>query len=194
MSRSKIHNWLLLGILVLSSIAARPAQDWPPGTAILHGFVFHDLNSDGMWNHPNGNGSFAPEEPATWEPGFGGVPFTVSCGSYEEIFYSEPRSVDEAGNVYATGDFGPILSECEWTVTMHVPEGYIATTAASQKIAIPEAGATAFPAALFGLAPGKLPVTGYAAPDLIKVAGGFFGMQMLVAVVLGLIARRQSKS
>ena len=79
---------LILAILALSLIAARPAQDWPPGTAILHGFVFHDLNGDGKWNHPNGNGVFDSAKPELWETGFGGVDFTASCGDFSVVGYS----------------------------------------------------------------------------------------------------------
>lgn len=189
----KHNRWLvmLLVMLALLTVAAQSAQDWPPGTAILHGFVFHDLNGDGKWNHPNGNGPFDPQKPEKWEPGFGGVHFTVSCGDFSILYYSEPRTVDAAGNIYATGDFGPVLSPCEWTVTMHVPVGYRATTPIQQKAVIPAAGGTAFPAVLFGLARVGLPRTGPVAQPVLLGAGIFFGAEMLVAAIAGLLARRR---
>ena len=69
----------LLAMLALLAVAAKSAEDWPPGMAILHGFVFHDLNSDGRWNHPNGNGPYDRLNPDRWEPGLGGVMFSVVC-------------------------------------------------------------------------------------------------------------------
>lgn len=182
---------LILAILALSLIAARPAQDWPPGTAILHGFVFHDLNGDGKWNHPNGNGVFDSAKPEAWEPGFGGVYFTASCGDFSVVGYSEPLSVDEYGHVFATGDFGPVLEACDWTVTLHVPQGYVATTPVQQKALIPDAGGTAFPAVLFGLAGGALPKTGAVQQPFLFGAALVFGGEMLIAAVAGLIERRR---
>ena len=191
MFKHKAWAVVRLTVLALLTVAAKPAQDWPPGTAILHGFVFHDLNGDGKWNHPNGNGAFDPAKPATWEPGFGGVNFTASCGDFAITGYSEPRTVDAYGNVFATGDFGPVLSPCEWTVTLHVPKGYVATTPVQQKAVIPDQGGTAFPAVLFGLAGGHLPKTGAVAQPLLLGAGILFGAEMLIASAAGLLARRR---
>ncbi|OQA16069.1 MAG: hypothetical protein BWY63_02793 [Chloroflexi bacterium ADurb.Bin360] len=182
---------LVLVLLALASLAARPAQDWPPGTAILHGFVFHDLNGDGKWNHPNGNGVFDPAKPDKWEPGFGGVHFTASCGDFSVVGYSEPRSVDAYGHVFATGDFGPVLTPCDWTVTLHVPEGYVATTPIQQKALIPDAGGTAFPAVLFGLTGGTLPKTGAVAQPFLLGVALVFGSEMLLATVAGYFERRR---
>lgn len=182
---------LILALLALASIAARPAQDWPPGTAILHGFVFHDLNGDGKRNHPNGNGVFDPAKPDKWEPGFGGVHFTASCGDFSVVGYSEPRSVDAYGHVFATGDFGPVLTPCDWTVTLHVPEGYVVTTPIQQKALIPDAGGTAFPAVLFGLTGGTLPKTGATAQPFLLGVALVFGSEMLLATVAGYFERRR---
>jgi len=193
MSRQRCLMALLLAVLTLGMVAARPAQDWPPGTAILHGFVFHDLNGDGKWNHPNGNGPIAPTKPETWEPGFGGVYFTASCGDFSVVGYSEPRSVDEYGHTFATGDFGPVLSACDWTVTLHVPAGYVATTPVQQKALIPDAGGTAFPAVLFGLRAGRLPKTGAVEQPFLAGAGLVFGLEMVIAGAAGLLARRRRR-
>ncbi len=180
---------LLLAVLALGAAAARPAQDWPPGTAVLHGFVFHDLNGDGKWNHPNGNGPFDPIKPDKWEPGFGGVHFTARCGDFSVTGYSEPRSVDAYGHVFATGDFGPVLSPCEWVVELHVPKGYVATTPVKQLAVIPDAGGTAFPAVLFGLAGGRLPKTGAVEQPFLLGAGLFLGGEILAAAIAGMLVR-----
>ena len=181
----------LLAMLALLTVAAKPAEDWPPGMAILHGFVFHDLNSDGRWNHPNGNGPYDRLNPDRWEPGLGGVMFSVVCEDLTAGFESVARIMDKEEDVFKTGDFGPVLPPCEWVVTMHIPEGYAPTTPVSQTVVMPAAGGTTFPAVLFGLTTTQLPRTGMVAHPFLRGAAVFVTLELGIAVGAGIHERRR---
>jgi hypothetical protein len=179
MNKGKVRKWgaLLLCVLVLFGIAAKPTQDWPEDWAILHGFVFHDLNANGVRDEG--------------EPGVGGVNFTATCNNETSIdFYSEPRTV-QFGNTYLTGDFGPVLSGCNWNVAMHVPEGYVPTTDTEIVVSIPEQGDQATPF-YFGLRTGSyLPATGAGMGEGLRVAAGILGLPALIGAALGLFTRKR---
>ncbi len=178
MSTGKIRQWvpLILAVLALLSVAARPA-DWGPDTGSIRGAVYLDLNRNGAYD--------------VGEPGVGGVWFAASCGDLTVHYYSEPRVTDEYGNTFATGTYGPVLSRCDWVVEMQVPEGYMATTPVQQTVSLPgpERG-SAF--AYFGLYSSTgLPPAGMDGGSFLGTGALFGGGMLGVAVALGLVARRK---
>jgi len=152
---------------------------WPNGT--IRGAAFMDSNR---------NGKMDPGE-----NGIGGVYFTVSQGDYSHTYYSEKRTEDEAGNKYATGYYGPVLTPGNWIVTLHVPPGYVATVPVEQEVFVAEAGwielnlglYSASGAAASGAA--LLPATGLGRNGLILTTLIVLGIGVLVAVALGVASR-----
>jgi len=170
--------WVLAG-LVLFSVAAKPA-DVGITQAPLGGMVFLDANRNGALDEG--------------ELGIGDVNMTANCNNETVVdFYSEPRTVDRYGNTFATGTFGPVLTECDWVVTLEVPEGYVATTETEQVITMlgPDRGSAKV---YFGLYKGgTLPHTGMREDAFLPVAAGVLGVMLLVAVGLGLAARAKRR-
>jgi hypothetical protein len=166
----------VLALLLLLSVAARPAFEQAP----MGGMVFLDQNRNGQLDEG--------------EPGIGGVNFTANCNDETIIhFYSEPRTVDQFGNVFATGTYGPVLSPCDWVVTIQVPDGYTATTPTQQVVTMlgPNRGSALVYFGLYG-GPASLPDTGMVQDPFLVGAAAFLGVEILGAAVLGLIDRRRS--
>ncbi len=172
------RRWLvvLLAGLVLVSIAAKPADEGGQTQAPMGGMVYLDVNRNGALDEG--------------EPGVGNVNLEANCNNETIVeFYSEPRTVDAYGNTFATGTYGPVLTECDWVVTMEVPEGYVATTATEQVAEMlgPDRGSAKV---YFGLYKGStLPSTGMQDDTFLMVAASVFGVIVLIALGLGVVAR-----
>ncbi|MBN1875775.1 MAG: hypothetical protein JXA33_16240 [Anaerolineae bacterium] len=176
---------LLLCVLSVFSIAATHAE-YGPNQGTIRGAAFLDSNRNGKMDAN--------------EKGLGWVYFTVSNGSYSHTYYSEWRTVDEFGNTYATGTFGPAtLEKGGWKVAFHVPQGYVATTSTEHLVYVPgvEGGHVAY--VYMGLYPtagvpgtgGVLPLSGLANTCTLKAALALFVIGSVFSIGLG-VARRRS--
>jgi len=174
---------LLLCMLSVFSIAAGHAYGADAGT--IRGAVFLDSNRNGKMD--------------AGEKGVGWVYFTVSNGDYSHTYYSEWRTVDDVGNTYATGTFGPApLARGPWRVRFHVPQGYRATTPVEHVVYVPgtEGGNVAY--VYMGLYPttgapgtaGVLPLSGMANHNASMGALALFVMGSVISLGLGFARRR----
>jgi len=169
----------IFGILSIAAVHAGYGDDH--GT--IRGMVFLDSNRNGKLD--------------AGEKGIGGVYFTISRGDYSHTYYSENRTVDEAGNTYATGTFGPApLPMGGWRVTFHVPRGYVATTPAEQVVYVPGKAGGHVAYVYMGLytttgVPRALPVSGLENRHALAGALALFLVGSVFSVGLG-IARRRS--
>ncbi len=172
---------LLLCIVSAFSIAAGHAYGPDQGT--IRGAAFVDSNRNGKMDAN--------------EKGLGGVYFTVSNGEYSHTYYSENRTVDEVGNTYATGTFGPApLSNGGWRVKFNVPQGYVATTPAERVVYVPESGQVTY--VYMGLYPtrgvpgsgGVLPLSGMQDTHALRGALALFVLGSVFSIGLGITRRR----
>jgi hypothetical protein len=119
--------WLILSVLALSSLGAAPrdlAQDSPAGT--IRGYVYRDNNRNGVFDKD--------------EEGIPGVYVTISHGEYQHSYYTGEG--DPEGDEPGPGSYGPTpLPGGRWTVTLHVPDGYRATSATELGVDVPHEGA-----------------------------------------------------
>ncbi|MBN2390897.1 MAG: hypothetical protein JXR84_09245 [Anaerolineae bacterium] len=173
---------LLLCVLGVFSIAAKPA--YGPGEGTIRGAAFVDINRNGKMDAN--------------EQGLGGVYFTVSNGEYSHTYYSENRTVDEFGNTYATGTFGPApLPNGGWRVKFYVPQGYVATTPVEHVVHVPESGQVTYvymglyPAGGVPGAGGILPLGGLETTQPLVGALVLFMIGGMFSIGLG-VARRRS--
>jgi hypothetical protein len=173
---------LLLCMLGVFSIAAKPA--YGPGEGTIRGAAFVDSNRNGKMDAN--------------EKGLGGVYFTVSNGEYSHTYYSENRTVDEFGNTYATGTFGPApLHNGGWRVKFYLPQGYVATTPVERVVNVPESGQVTY--VYMGLYPtkgvpgagGVLPLSGVENTRALRGALVLFAIGSVFSIGLG-VARRRS--
>lgn len=180
--RNRRLVFLVLSALVLSTLGA--AAQGPSGT--IRGYVFRDANRNGVFD--------ADEE------GIPGVYVTIQYGDYQHTYYTGEG--DPNGDVPGPGSYGPTpLQSGIWKVTVHVPDGYQATTATEQFPFVPEAGAaTGVDFGIYGSGPisyaagtgvaadaamggaAGLPLTG----DVVYVSAG--QMMALVAALIGFLA------
>ena len=172
---------LLLCALSVFSIAAGHA--YGPGEGTIRGAAFVDSNRNGKMDAN--------------EKGLGGVYFTVSNGEYSHTYYSENRTVDEFGNTYATGTYGPApLPNGGWRVKFHIPQGYVATTPAERVVNVPETGQVTY--VYMGLYPTKgvpgaggiLPPSGMADTHALMGALVLFLIGSVFSLGLGIVRRR----
>ena len=168
---------LLLCALSVFSIAAKPA--YGPGEGTIRGAAFVDVNRNGKMDAN--------------EQGLGGVYFTVSNGEYSHTYYSENRSVDEFGNTYATGTFGPApLANGGWKVKFYIPQGYVATTPVERVVQVPESGQVTY--VYMGLYPtgsgGILPPSGLQNTHALVSALVLFVIGSVFSIGLGVVRRR----
>jgi len=183
----RIQNWILVGICILSllSISATHAG-YGENEGTMRGMVFLDRNKNGKLDDG--------------EKGIGWVYFTIRSGDYSHTYYSEWREKDEAGNLYATGTFGPApLPSGNWEVTFHVPKGYVATTPVQQNVFVPgKAGGHVgyVYMGLYSTSSGNvdvLPKGGMLERDPVMPVGLLvLGVGILVSTGLGLVLRRRS--
>ena len=176
---AKVQRGIILLLCVLSvfSIAAKPA--YGPGEGTIRGAAFVDSNRNGKMDAN--------------EKGLGGVYFTVSNGEYSHTYYSENRTVDEFGNTYATGTYGPApLPNGGWRVKFHVPQGYVATTPTERVVNVPESGQVTY--VYMGLYPtaggGILPPGGLQNTYALVEALVLFVIGSVFSIGLGLVRRR----
>ena len=171
---------VLLSLLFVVAVYAEYGAD--EGT--IRGAAFLDSNRNGKMDDG--------------EQGLGWVYFTISNGSYSHTYHSEWQTVDSAGRTHATGTFGPApLARGGWKVTLHVPEGYVATTPIEQVVYVPgaEGGHVAY--VYLGLystksrAGGILPVSGVANNYALIGALVALGIGAVVAGGLGALERRR---
>ena len=183
MKTQRLRLVMVVCLLGLFSIAAVPQYD--PGYGSIRGAVFLDANRNGVMD--------------PGEQGLGWVYFTISSGDYSHTYFSEWRDVDEAGHQYATGTFGPApLPAGEWVVTFHVPDGYIATTPATQRVYVPGDGDQIgrvymglYPVGGVGGAPSVLPRAGLNLA-VVHRAVALLAVGSLISVGLGLRSRRRA--
>ncbi len=118
-------------ILVNLGVTTQAETEWdlftqdsplkPRGT--IRGYVFLDTNQNGVFEWPQ-------------EQGLPLVDVTVSLGGYRHTYCT--GGGDIWGNVPGPGSYGPTpLTSGHWTVTMHVPTGYSATTPTEQEVFVP---------------------------------------------------------
>ena len=182
----KAQRGIILLLCVLSVFAIAAGHAYGPGQGTIRGAVFIDSNRNGKMDAN--------------EKGLGGVYFTISNGDYSHTYYSEARTVDEVGNTYATGTFGPApLATGAWRVRFHVPPGYVATTPVERVVQVPESGGGQVAWVYMGLYPragvagasGVLPLSGMANHDALVGALALFVIGSVFSIGLG-IARRRS--
>ncbi len=181
MSSQVVRRWLILLALALLLTASGGTLNIDPNTGTLRGAAFLDSNRNGVMD--------------AGEPGVGGVYFTISAGDYSHTYYTEPRTVDEFGNTYATGTFGPIpLPRGDWHVTLHVPAGYRATTPIEQTIYVPGAEGGHVGWVYFGLTDGRagLPPAGATLDPLVVGGLVLLGLGGLAALGFGALARKRT--
>jgi len=147
---------IVLSILALSSIAATHQSS---GT--IRGYVFRDTNKNGVFDQG--------------EEGIPGVYVTVSYDKYAQTYYTgngDPNP--QAGHGLPApspgpGSYGPTpLQPGYWKVTVHVPDGYRATTQTELYANVPDSGAAT--GINFGLS-GSGPIA-YSAGTGIGMGGG----------------------
>ena len=170
----------LCALSMLSVTAVR--AEYGPDEGTIRGAAFVDSNRNGKMDAN--------------EKGLGWVYFTISNGSYSHTYHSEWQTVDAYGNTYATGTFGPApLAKGGWKVTLHTPEGYVATTPLEQVVYVPgaEGGHVAY--VYMGLSKeggwgGVLPASGLANNSMLVGALALFVMGSVASVTLGASRRR----
>ena len=123
------NRWLVfsvLAVLVLSSVAAAQQSG---GT--IRGYVFRDNNGNGVFDEG--------------EEGIPEVLVTITLGEYSHTYYT--GGGDPAPQATSTkpdpspgpGSYGPTpLPGGYWKVTVHVPDGYRATTPTEVFVNVPE--------------------------------------------------------
>jgi hypothetical protein len=181
----KVQRSIILLVCVLSALSiAATGFAYGGNEGTIRGAVFLDSNRNGKMD--------------TNEKGLGGVYFTVSNGDYSHTYYSEQRTVDELGNTYATGTFGPApLPNGGWKVKFFVPQGYVATTPVERVVYVPEKGQVTY--VYMGLysragasgAAGVLPLSGMENTYALRGALVLFVLGSVFSIGLG-IARRRS--
>jgi len=140
--------FMLLSAMALCSLGAASASN---GT--IRGYVFRDSNQNGFFD--------------TGEEGIPGVYVTISYGSYEHTYYT--GAGDGQGSSPGPGSYGPTaLQSGYWKATLHVPDGYRATTLTEMYVKVNDSGATT--GVNFGLY-GTGPIT-YAAGTGVGMGGG----------------------
>lgn len=186
----KAQRGIILLLCVLSVFSVAAGHAYGPGEGTIRGAAFVDSNRNGKMDAN--------------EKGLGWVYFTVSNGDYSHTYYSEWRTVDEAGNTYATGMFGPApLSAGGWRVKFHVPQGYIATTPVEQVIYVPGKAGGHVAYVYMGLYPtgrvagagapgggGVLPASGLANTHALTWALALFALGSVFSIGLGMARRR----
>lgn len=154
-------RWLIfavLSVLVLSSVAA--AQE---ARATIRGYVFLDSNGNGVFDEG--------------EEGIPGVLVTIGLGEYEHTYYTGEGDPDPQAGVGlpapspGPGSYGPTpLQGGYWRVTLHVPDGYRATTPTEVYVNVPDDGAaTGVNFGIFGSGP-----ISYAGGTGVGMGGGAF--------------------
>ena len=181
----KVQRSIILLVCVLSALSiAATGFAYGGNEGTIRGAVFLDSNRNGKMDAN--------------EKGLGGVYFTVSNGEYSHTYYSENRTVDEFGNTYATGTYGPApLSNGGWRVKFYVPQGYVATTPTERVVNVPESGQVTY--VYMGLYPtggvpgagGILPLGGLENTHALTGALVLFAIGSVFSIGLG-IARRRS--
>lgn len=119
-------TWIVFSALILNSLGA-VAQAKPlskdPGS--IRGYVFLDSNRNGVF-----------------DPGEKGLPLvdiTISANGYQQTYCT--GGGDPSGDVPGPGSYAPIpLPSGYWTVKVHVPQGYRATTPTEQGAIVPDEG------------------------------------------------------
>jgi hypothetical protein len=162
-------HWLIfivLSVLALSSMGAAAQtktqyaarspfyQASPlsyPGT--IRGYVFRDTNKNGVFD--------------AGEEGIPDVYVTISYGDYQHTYYTGVG--DPSGSEPGPGSYGPTpLQSGYWTVNLHVPDGYVATTSSELNVFVPTGGAAT--GANFGIY-GSGPIN-YSAGTGVAMGGG----------------------
>jgi hypothetical protein len=119
--------WIILSVLALSNLGAARQDSLnygPSGT--IRGYVYLDSNRNGKFDDG--------------EKGLPGVYVTISFGEYYHTYYTGDGDPD--GDVPGPGSYGPTdLPGGSWTVTLHVPDGYRATSAKTITVDVPDGGA-----------------------------------------------------
>lgn len=181
----RTQRWMTLVLVLVISLftAATALAEYGPDEGTIRGAIFLDKNRNGVRDEG--------------EEGLGPVYFTISSGDYSHMYHSEWQTTDDAGNTYATGTFGPVpLHKGAWKVTLHVPDGYVATTPVEQTVMVPGKEGGHVAEVYMGLYPssggGFLPRTGLTNQYILIGALGVLGVGILVAIGLGIMSRRRS--
>ena len=181
------NRWLVfsvLAVLVLSSVAAAQQSG---GT--IRGYVFRDNNGNGVFDEG--------------EEGIPEVLVTITLGEYSHTYYT--GGGDPAPQATSTkpdpspgpGSYGPTpLPGGYWKVTVHVPDGYRATTPTEVFVNVPEGrSATGVNFGLMGT--GKISYAGGTGVGM-RGSGALLrarsGPDRDIRRVIALVAVHQSKS
>lgn len=185
MSKKNRFTLVLALCVLLSLLSVSATLAYGPDEGTIRGAAFLDSNRNGKMDDG--------------EQGLGWVYFTISNGTYSHTYHSEWQTVDSAGRTHATGTFGPApLPRGGWKVTLHVPEGYVATTPIEQVVYVPGAEGGHVGYVYMGLYPTKgggrgiLPTSGLASNAALFGALAAFGVGALIAGGLGVTERRRS--
>jgi hypothetical protein len=132
--RNRWLVFLVVSALVLSTLGAAQGSS---GT--IRGYVFRDTNQNGVFD--------SGEEGISW------VYVTISNGEYQHTYYTGDG--DPNGNIPGPGSYGPTpLQPGSWTVTVHVPDGYVATTSTELVAVVPDGrSATGVDFGIYGTGP-----------------------------------------
>jgi len=140
-------HWIAFTVLAVLALASLGAAG-SPGT--VRGYVYLDGNRNGVMDEG--------------EEGLVGVYVTVSYGDYQHTYWT--GNGDPQGDVPGPGSYGPTpLSSGNWTLTVHVPDGYRSTSPSELVAFVPEGGAAT--GVNFGL---------YGSGDIRYAAGTGVGM------------------
>ncbi len=126
-------HWFILAVLslfALSSLGAAPHQD--KGT--IRGYVYLDSNQNGVFDEG--------------EQGLPGVYVTISYNEYQQTYYTGNGDANPQEGpglpspAPGPGSYGPTpLPPGYWKVTLHLPDGYRATTPTELYATVPPSGA-----------------------------------------------------
>ena len=152
------NRWLVYAILAVLALSSVGATLHSKGT--IRGYVFLDANGNGLLD--------------AGEEGIPGVFVTISYGDYQHTYYT--GAGDPNGDPPGPGSYGPSpLQPGYWKVTVHVPDGYRATSRTELFANVPEGGAAT--GIDFGLA-GSGPITYASGTGTGMGGGGGRGMGM----------------
>jgi hypothetical protein len=127
--RNRWFIFAILSVLVLSGVAATQES-----SSTIRGYVFLDSNGNGIFD--------------AGEQGIPSVLVTISLGDYEHTYYTGGGDPSPEANPKlpspspGPGSYGPTpLPGGYWKVTLHVPDGYRATTPTEVFVNVPDDGA-----------------------------------------------------
>jgi hypothetical protein len=125
------NRWFIFAVLIVLILSSVAAAQQSSGT--IRGYVFRDNNGNGVFDEG--------------EEGVPEVLVTISLGDYAHTYYTgggdtAPQASSTKPNpAPGPGSYGPTpLPGGYWKVTVHVPDGYRATTPTEVFVNVPDDG------------------------------------------------------